>query len=121
MNLKGIINETTALLSEATIRNFEAFPILNTSIFPNSVTLGSYSGELYFLEEFIQGRLSFMDKYLQNFIQGSCYLPLSNFLVTEVCPFCGFVEYTNIGDQPVDLLGIIISGSITFTFINSNI
>lgn len=48
-------------LSIVHVRNFERWPILGTSVWPNRVVAGSYDGEVITMNLWLQDRLRWMN------------------------------------------------------------
>ena len=63
-SLMQFIDEQAALLEEAQTRNFEAFDILNTYVWPNFFIGANYDSEVLFLKNWLTNRLNFMDENL---------------------------------------------------------
>ena len=63
-SLMQFIDEQAALLEEAQTRNFEAFEILNTYVWPNFFIGANYASEISFLKTWLTNRLAFMDENL---------------------------------------------------------
>ncbi len=62
--LFGYIDEQAELLSAPAERNFDRWPILNQEIWPNPVVTGSFQGEINYLKEYLEGRLTWLDNNL---------------------------------------------------------
>jgi hypothetical protein len=59
-----VIDSIALLIDEAQKRNFERWPILSSYVWPNSYVGGSYEMELFYLKQWIEKRLHWMDKVL---------------------------------------------------------
>jgi hypothetical protein len=60
-NIINFIDSCVDLLSEAEVRNFQKYQILNTYVWPNAYIGGSYSNEIDYLKTWISDRLGWMD------------------------------------------------------------
>lgn len=60
-SLVAFIRSTAHRLNEAQERNFERWPILGTRVWPNAYVGDSYADEVEYLEEWLTGRLVWMD------------------------------------------------------------
>lgn len=78
-SINNFIDNTVLLLDEAQQRNFERWPILGEYVWPNYFIGDTYEQEVEFLEEWIDGRIDWMDEQLklQPIINEINYLPLS--------------------------------------------
>ena len=60
-HLHGIIDSTLQVMGESIPRNFERWPVLGVYIWPNSYVGQTYSDEEWFLRNWIDNRLDWMD------------------------------------------------------------
>jgi hypothetical protein len=63
-SLIAYIDQQAAYLSRAQDNNFRRWPILNEFVWPHSAAAGSYQGELQFLEDWLEQRITWMDAAL---------------------------------------------------------
>lgn len=75
-NLAGKIDEMAIYLEEAQTRNFERWPILGEHVWPNNFVGQTYMGEVEYLKQWLDERLTWMDSNLLNDIR----------LVTDISP-----------------------------------
>ncbi|MEZ5070928.1 MAG: CotH kinase family protein [Bacteroidales bacterium] len=66
-----VIDSLVTLLDGAQQRNFEAFPILNTYVWPNNYVGNSYENEIAYLKNWILGRMAWMDGELDEYHTGT--------------------------------------------------
>ena len=67
-NIHAFIDSCADLLSEAQVRNFQKFNILNNFVWPNSYIGGSYPAEVNYLKTWIDDRLQWLDWQIGMFI-----------------------------------------------------
>jgi hypothetical protein len=60
-HLHGIIDSTNFVMGESIARNFQRWPVLGVYIWPNSFVGATYSEEEWFLRNWIDERLEWMD------------------------------------------------------------
>jgi len=58
----GMIDSAAALIDDASVRNFQRWPILDHYVWPNAYVGGSYANELVYLKGWISDRLTWMDE-----------------------------------------------------------
>ncbi|MBT3243274.1 MAG: hypothetical protein HN352_08990 [Bacteroidetes bacterium] len=58
----NFIDSTTNYIEESRIRNFEIWPILNTTLWPNYYVGGTYENEIEWLKKWIHERLIWLDQ-----------------------------------------------------------
>jgi len=71
--LHGLIDSTLQVMGASIPRNFQRWPILDTYVWPNSYVGNTYSNEMWFLRNWIDDRLQWMDSKWG----GACW-PLSD-------------------------------------------
>jgi hypothetical protein len=59
-----VIDSLTTLLADARQRNFNAFPVLSTYVWPNNYVGGTYENEINYLKNWIFDRMAWMDSKL---------------------------------------------------------
>ena len=59
-----VIDSLTTMLADAQVRNFNAFPILDSYVWPNNYVGGSYENEIAYLKDWIAGRMEWIDSKL---------------------------------------------------------
>jgi len=64
MRVNEVIDSLTTLLEDAQQRNFSAFPILSTYIWPNNYVGGTYENEINYLKQWVFERMAWMDEQL---------------------------------------------------------
>jgi hypothetical protein len=64
----AFIDSCTNLLSEAQVRNFQKFNILNKYVWPNAYIGGSYANEINYLKSWIVQRSSWLDAQINLFV-----------------------------------------------------
>lgn len=62
--IPAYIDEQVALLGDSVDRNFQRWPILDQTVWPNVQCAGSYAGEINYLKWFYTERLAWMDANL---------------------------------------------------------
>jgi hypothetical protein len=62
--VEEVIDSLTTLLADAQQRNFNAFPILSTYIWPNNYVGGTYQNEINYLKQWIFNRMAWIDSKL---------------------------------------------------------
>ncbi len=67
-NINAIIDSCATVLSEAQVRNFQKFKILNRDIWPNYKPLGSFQNEVDYLKEWISLRIDWLDSQFESII-----------------------------------------------------
>ena len=56
-----------ASLARSQVENFKRWPILNESVWPNPVVLGSYPAEVNYLRDWLRKRINWMDKAIAKY------------------------------------------------------
>ena len=64
-DLMTFIDDSALTLDAAQQRNFRVWDILNTFVWPNPVVMGSYSGEVKYLEGWLTKRAAWMDSSMK--------------------------------------------------------
>lgn len=64
LRVEEVIDSLTTMLADAQQRNFEAFPILNSYVWPNNYVGGSYENEIIYLKQWIFDRMEWIDSKL---------------------------------------------------------
>jgi hypothetical protein len=59
--LPAFIDQTAAYLNQSQQNNFQRWPILGETVWPNSEAAGSYQGEVGFLKSWLTQRIAWMD------------------------------------------------------------
>jgi hypothetical protein len=86
------INATATLLAESRVRNFTAWPILGTYVWPNAAVLATYPEEVAYLKRWIHNRLEWMDGALTQ----ETSAVMSNKLPTDLTTATAFpIPFTN--------------------------
>jgi hypothetical protein len=70
-NILAFIDSCENLLSQAQVRNFQKFNILNKNVWPNAYVGGSYAAEVDYLKNWITERLYWLDSQIDMFITTS--------------------------------------------------
>ncbi|MFK7950987.1 MAG: CotH kinase family protein [Saprospiraceae bacterium] len=61
-NIHQMIDDHAAILNESQVRNFERFPILGQSVWPNDFVGETYEEEITFLKDWFENRVVWMDE-----------------------------------------------------------
>jgi len=67
-NINAVIDSCANVLSEAQVRNFQKFNILNKDIWPNYKPLGSFQNEVDYLKEWISLRIDWLDSQFEKIV-----------------------------------------------------
>ena len=65
--IDAYIVEQQARLDRSQVENFKRWPILNESVWPNPVVLGSYPAEVSYLRDWLRRRIAWMDKAIAKY------------------------------------------------------
>ncbi|MDD6210379.1 MAG: CotH kinase family protein [Bacteroidales bacterium] len=87
-NVHHKIDSLTNLLGEASVRNFEAWPILGKWVWPNAYVGNTWEGEINYLKGYITDRIHWIDEQLELYkvdIDNGTATPFSVCKGVEVC------------------------------------
>ena len=68
-SLHSTIDSIANLLSEAQVRNFALYPILNQYVWPNKYVGGTYAKELQYLKDWLSARTTYLDGAFNEFLR----------------------------------------------------
>jgi len=116
--LNQFIDSCANELIDAQKRNFQAWPILNTYVWPNNYVGGTYANEISYMKNWLSKRITWMDTQIQAIVSLPDNLTTENFpmdLVTYPNPFAEQVNFkfnlTSAGKFElliVDLMGRVV-------------
>ena len=86
--LGSFIDSCATVMIDAQKRNFQTWPILTVNVWPNNAVPGSYAGELSYLKNWLNARITWMDTQIQ------AITDLPDQLTSEVVPM-DLVAYPN--------------------------
>lgn len=85
-NILAFIDSCVNVLSEAQVRNFQKFNILNKYVWPNAYIGGSYANEISYLQNWIVQRASWLDSQINLFVNEEVTESLANGYHLSVYP-----------------------------------
>ena len=93
--LNHFIDSCAFELIDAQKRNFQTWPILSTSVWPNNYVGGTYANEISYLKSWLNSRITWMDTQIQALVQLPDNLNAERFPMDLVAYPNPFVEQVN--------------------------